>query len=86
MLDPLIVMAQLAARDKEIGRLSAELKLANDAFNESDAACADLEDAMRAIQAATSDKVVLAITDKALCGGIVSETPPNKRRIEHDPD
>ena len=48
--------------------LRIKVKLAEEAFQESDAACADLENAMREIQAVTSNKKVLAITDKALCG------------------
>jgi len=54
-------------------RLVAEVGITQAAFEESDTACADLEDAMRDIQAATSDKTVLAITDKALCDLVSTE-------------
>ena len=66
---------------EDVSALLAEVRVANEAFQESDAACADLEGAMRDIQAATSDKAVLAITDKALCDP-VSTRPSSSAR--HD--
>ena len=42
---------------EDVSALLSEVRVANEAFEESDAACADLEDAMRDIKAATSDEV-----------------------------
>ena len=69
---------------EEHQRLFAEVRVANKAFEESDAACAGLEDFMRDIQAATSDKAVLAITDKALCDPVSTKQDEENEKLKDD--